>query len=625
MESVKRTTPIQWCGLVAFLWFVVPALTLAQETASSRAGPNSELSAEPSAEQAPNEWLETFDRLHTTKLDQAITNLNKVRATALATNDVDLLLAYAQRVIAHFRYTDDIPQIIEQIETFQGRNQARLTPEQSRYLQLVLAALHIQDQTDLAQAKRILTKLDQDPELARDRALIKKTLGDLYQTLGQYPEALTAYTEALRLDPEPAFRARVYNNLGNVASFLEDWDQAIDHYLKAIEVYDTLGYVTDQISVWANLGPSYRANGESEKALEVYLAGIEALEDLDSPDLKAQFQMNLGNLYVDLNQVDEALAALGQSIAICEQQGFTFCVMLNQLNMGYAHYINQDYANALAAYDLAAQNLENLPDPYVERQLMDNYSDLYRALGDYQKALDYADQYHALDRQLINAESKAAAEEIQTRYETELKDAELLIQAEQIQRQQTQLRLGVSLAAGLVLALAVVIFFLSFRAKTLQSLYERNQDLLTQNEVNQRLAQQRLTTEPVAVETDGAPLSLAQVFDRVTDALQRDAIYRDPNLSLNDLASHVASNSTYVSNAISQVANTNFNNLVNYYRIMDARRELNQAGAEAKISSLVHHCGFNSKASFYRAFSKYVGMTPSQYIQRLKANEPNTA
>ncbi|HEY7906006.1 MAG TPA: tetratricopeptide repeat protein, partial [Wenzhouxiangella sp.] len=413
------------------------------------------------------------------------------------------------------------------------------------------------------------------------------------------------------------------------ASFLEDWDQAIEHYTEAIEIYQTLGYVSDQISVLANLGPSYRANGEPQKALQVYLEGIEALGDLDSPDLSAQFQMNLGNLYVDLGQVDEALQALGQSMVICEQQGFSFCVMLNHLNMGYAHYINQDYANALAAYDLAGEALERLPDPYVERQLMDNYADLYKDLGDYEQALSYADRYHALDRQLINEESKVAAEEIQTRYETELKDAELLIQAEQIQRQQAQLRFGVIAAAGLVLALAVVIFFLSFRAKTLQSLYERNQDLLTQNEVNQRLAEQRMLAEPMAVEndetTESASQSLAQVFDRVTDALQREAIYRDPNLSLNDLASHVASNSTYVSNAISQVANTNFNNLVNYYRIMDARRQLNQLGPEAQIASLVHHCGFNSKASFYRAFSKYVGMTPSQYIQRLKASGSNAA
>ncbi|HEY7906286.1 MAG TPA: tetratricopeptide repeat protein, partial [Wenzhouxiangella sp.] len=236
---------------------MAPSLVLAQQAPSP-----TETTSIQSSGDLPSDWLEAFDRLHTTDLNQAIANLNQAKTQALATNDVDLLVAYAQRVIAHFRYVDDLPETIEQIEDFLSRNQSRATPEQRRYLQVLLAALHIQDQTDLAEAKRLLTTLDQDPELARHRALIKKTLGDLYQTLGQYPQALTAYTEALRLDRQPAFRARVYNNLGNVASFLEDWDQAIEHYTEAIEIYQTLGYVSDQISVLANLGPSYRANGE---------------------------------------------------------------------------------------------------------------------------------------------------------------------------------------------------------------------------------------------------------------------------------------------------------------------------------------------------------------------------
>ena len=612
----KSLIPTLQCWLWVWASLLTPGFLIAQEAPAP---------TEASIEQGPDEWLATFDRLQTTDLSQATESLNKVRARALATDDVDLLFAYAQRVIAHFRYADDLPQIIEELEAFQTRNQDELTPTQRRYLQLVLAALHIQDQSDLDEAERILIALDQDPGLSEHQATVKKTLGDLYQTLGQYPQALSAYTEALRLNSEPAFQARIYNNLGNVASFLEDWDEAIGHYLRAIELYESVGYVSDQVSVWANLGPTYRDNEEPEKALEVYLAGIEALEGLDSPDLSAQFQMNLGNLYVDLGRMDDALVALGESLRLCEAEGFDYCVMLNHLNIGYAAYVDQDYARAQTAYDQAARILERIPDPYVERQLMDNYADLYRDLGEYATALQYADRYHELDRQLINEESKAAAEEIQTRYETELKDAELLIQAEQIQRQQTQLRLGIAFGAALITALVVALFFLSYRTRALQSLYERNQDLLTQNEVNQRLAEQRHLDPPATTEADGASPSLAQVFERVTDALQREAIYRDPNLSLNDLASHVASNSTYVSNAISQVANTNFNNLVNYYRIMDARRQLNQAGADAKISTLVHHCGFNSKASFYRAFSKYVGMTPSQYLQRLKANEANVA
>lgn len=577
---------------------------------------------EPVSDPQGQTWLETFDRLYISDLDQARDSLNRVRQRADETNDPELMVAYAQRIIDHFRYSDDPTSIVNTLTDFRARVGESLTTAQDLYLQLTIAALHVQSQIELDEAEALLLSLDQTPEAQTFRSMIKLQLGNLYQTTGQYPRALEFYTQALRGDERLEFQARVYNNLGNVAGYLEDWAQSIDHYRKAIDLYESLGMSADALGVLANLGPTYRSAGRLDDALETYQKALDSLSAMDSPDLEAQIQMNLGNLYVNLGQSEAALTALNRSLAICETQGYGFCVMLNHLNIGYVHYVNKDYDKALAAYGLTSQDLENIADPYIERQLMKNYSDLYRDLGDFEKALEYAERYQILDRQLINAEAKASAEVIQTRFETELKDAQLAIQAAQIERQQVQLRLGIFLALGLVTVLGIVISALSFRARALQSLFERNQDLLLQNDVNQRIGRQPKTGSsiPASGQDNESSVSagLEQVFDRLTQALQDDELYRDPNLSLGDLASHVASNSTYVSNAISHFANTNFNNLVNYYRIMDARRQLNLKGPSIQISDLVHSCGFNSKASFYRAFSKYVGMSPSQYLQRLK-------
>lgn len=572
--------------------------------------------------------IETFDAIYTEDLDRARQTLDSARQRAQATGDVSLLLAYLDRVLTRFRYAGDLEPIIDDLEAFEAAQQDQLTPAQALFLELGIIALQIQAQNDLMRAEARLLALTADPAGRPFEATIQRTLGDLYQTLGQYPRAIEYYTNALRLDQSPTFRANVYNNLGNTTGYLEDWEQSSAHYLEAIELYDRLNQRTDVLLVQANLGATYRAAGQLEEALAVYRAGLASLQPTDSPDLEAQFQMNLGNLYIDLNQIDAGLAALNRSLTVCSDEGFDYCVMLNHLNIGHAHYVAGDFAQALRFYDMTAADLESIDDPYIERQLMDNYADLYRDQGNYQLALTYSDRYQALDRQLISAEAKASAEEIQTRYETELKDAELAIQAEQIERQRAQIQFGVVLTIGVVSLLAVAVFFLSFRARTLQSLYERNQDLLRQNEVNQRLTHRHPQpgTQPdqESSSKDGATPSLEKVFERITDALQQDTIYRDANLSLGDLASHVASNSTYVSNAISQFANTNFNNLVNYYRIMDARRQLNQP-TPPSIAQLAAACGFNSKASFYRAFSKYVGMSPSQYLDRLKANQTDSA
>jgi AraC-like DNA-binding protein len=541
------------------------------------------------------------------------------------------MLAYVDRIlsVSHSRYTGDTQLVIETIESWQREKKNAFSLEQAAFLQVAIAALNVQQNTNLDEAEKTLLALHNTPSTKTFRAIVKRELGHLYQSLGQYPRAIEFYTDALRLDATASFQANLYNNLGNTTGYFEDWDQSVIYYQRAIQLYESVGHNIDVLLVQANLGATYRSADQPRQALTVYEAGLDALKSIKVPDLEAQFRMNLGNLYVDMGEVQSGLNALRDSLAICLTEDLSYCVMLNHLNIGHAHAVNGDFDQALVFFDRTKEDLNSIKDPYIERQLMQNYADLYRDQGDYQQALAYSDRYQLLDRQLISAEAKASAEEIQTRYETELKDAELAIQAEQIERQRAQIQFGVVLTIGVVSLLAVAVFFLIFRARTLQSLYERNQDLLRQNEVNQRLADRHIqpSGEPAKAppSKDAATPSLEQVFERVTEALQREAIYRDANLSLSDLAGHVASNSTYVSNAISQFANTNFNNLVNYYRIMDARRQLNQLNDSPSISQLAGACGFNSKASFYRAFSKYVGMTPSQYLDRLKANQTDTA
>ncbi|MDF1781771.1 MAG: AraC family transcriptional regulator [Alcanivoracaceae bacterium] len=65
-------------------------------------------------------------------------------------------------------------------------------------------------------------------------------------------------------------------------------------------------------------------------------------------------------------------------------------------------------------------------------------------------------------------------------------------------------------------------------------------------------------------------------------------------------------------------AGTNFNQLVAEYRCKLAKRLL--AGTEESIDEIVYLTGFSEPSTFYRAFKRWVGMTPIEY-RKLKAEE----
>jgi AraC-like DNA-binding protein len=94
--------------------------------------------------------------------------------------------------------------------------------------------------------------------------------------------------------------------------------------------------------------------------------------------------------------------------------------------------------------------------------------------------------------------------------------------------------------------------------------------------------------------------------------------YLEPDLKLTDIVEAMGSNRTYVSYLIHVNLKTNFNDLVNKYRIQEAVRLLHEEKFNAKIIEIAFRSGFNSYSPFYKAFRKEIGITPKDYIKKMK-------
>ncbi|WP_300059786.1 AraC family transcriptional regulator [uncultured Roseobacter sp.] len=107
---------------------------------------------------------------------------------------------------------------------------------------------------------------------------------------------------------------------------------------------------------------------------------------------------------------------------------------------------------------------------------------------------------------------------------------------------------------------------------------------------------------------------LARIAAKIEAVMRADTLYRDPDLSLWDLAEKVGAKRHYVSQALNDHLGQNFFDYVNGFRIEDAKGQL--VGTSAPILTITFDVGFNSRSVFYRAFKQNVGMTPSQFRHR---------
>ena len=102
---------------------------------------------------------------------------------------------------------------------------------------------------------------------------------------------------------------------------------------------------------------------------------------------------------------------------------------------------------------------------------------------------------------------------------------------------------------------------------------------------------------------------------KIETLIFNEKLYQNPELSLAEIAKKLESNSSVISKAVNQGFAMNFNDFINNYRV-EAVKEM-FANGEHKKSTLVgiaYDCGFNSKATFNRAFKKNTGFSPKDYL-----------
>lgn len=121
------------------------------------------------------------------------------------------------------------------------------------------------------------------------------------------------------------------------------------------------------------------------------------------------------------------------------------------------------------------------------------------------------------------------------------------------------------------------------------------------------------------------PEKAEKYLKKLLHLLEEERLYRQENITLVSLAKELNIPPRYLSQIVNERINKNFRDLINRYRIEEAKTLLISPprNKDYSILEIAFEVGFNSKEVFNRSFKKYTGMTPTQF-KRKTVHRPGT-
>lgn len=156
---------------------------------------------------------------------------------------------------------------------------------------------------------------------------------------------------------------------------------------------------------------------------------------------------------------------------------------------------------------------------------------------------------------------------------------------------------------GVVLAALYVIFERCWR-------YSVDDQAMLQNLVLENVEQSSGTTKYAKSSLDDA--TRERVRKKILDVFEKDRLHKTSSLKLQDLCDATGECAHYLSQVINQDLNMSFFDLVNQYRIEEAKQRLRD-NPDMSVLDVALAVGFNSKSTFNKVFKESMNVTPSVY------------
>lgn len=163
--------------------------------------------------------------------------------------------------------------------------------------------------------------------------------------------------------------------------------------------------------------------------------------------------------------------------------------------------------------------------------------------------------------------------------------------------------------------------FINFKSKPIFISNAKSQKTRYYQPASSIIHQADLANEKLDIPLDGDEIS--PIKKRIINLLEVDKVYLKLGMDLTQFSKLLGIQKNQVSHVINSEFGKRFNELLNQYRINHAIQLIKQGYLDNyTLAAMAEQSGFNSRITFFNAFKKEMGTSPSEYWKGFQENKP---
>ena len=386
-----------------------------------------------------------------------------------------------------------------------------------------------------------------------------------------------------------------------------------------------------------------RRFSEQEKCLRESITLMQ--DSISVINILANVHSQLGFCLVAQRRYDEAIRTAGESEKIIRRyEAVSQAPQPNSWLLLYQLYLSAyRQAGLFDEAEIYCHKIDSLTNGTFE--LYEEWAAIFCGRGQYEKALEMADKaievakpegkIQAMGEKMMillkkcdpeateklfieiigaldarnNERMNAQLDEIRTQYEVDKINAEK-------ERIRNYLLFALGGCLLLALLLGVFIYYSRLVRNKNRGLYLqiKEQDRLTEELRRAMVETEHIETEqsPSPKHTETGNVQQRQLVARFREHLLNERIYTNSEINLDKLISALATNRTYLFEAVKAVTEKTPVEYIRSLQLEEAKQML-ETRFELNIETIAEDCGFNSRSTFYRLFRERYQINPTEY------------